>query len=287
MAKSWTIVDPPSKTPPPVPVRGMSYLAGSDHAAFPETIPYATESVLRVVPVNGCVSPEAAGTVARELIGGELCESPVIVMSGFPVSSRSDFSRFVFATRFALHGYEGGLAVRDKSPDGVSVASTEPAEIVISPHNENAYMPSPPAVVMFHCQQAATTGGEIPINDVRKIPSRLPPEFVTEMRGRGLRYWRRVPRKNHTLQIGWEQCFGTIEKSAVERFLESEGVSYHWEEDDLLRFWFERPVFTRYRGRKIWFNQLSESNAEWWLQHPVFQAMGGHTRDLAIGHHLR
>ena len=98
--------------------------------------------------------------------------------------------------------------------------------------------------------------------------------FVREMRERGVRYSRRVPRKNASLEVGWEHQFSTTEKSVVERHLAGEGITYHWEADDLLRFWFERPVFRTYRDEEVWFNQLSESNAEWWLCHPVFQAMG-------------
>ena len=274
MTPDWICLDPPSGDRPEMPVRGIPGLAASTHPAFPETVPHASESVLWVTPVGCCADPEAIGALVRELISTDLPTHPIIVIKHSPVHSRADFSRCFLATGLTRHGYEGGVALRDKADDGVSVASDEPPEVVITAHNENAYMPNPPSIVMFHCLQAAESGGEIPINDVRKIPAELPPDFVAEMRERGMRYVRRVPRKNATLEIGWEQSFATTDKTEVERYLEGEGVTYHWEAADILRFWFERPVFKTYRGEEIWFNQLSESNADWWLHHPVFRAMG-------------
>lgn len=261
MDKKWTQLDPPSTCPPPLPIRGMTGLARSEHPAFPETAPYAGSSVPSFAPSH-TTSPESAGKLAREIMENELGRHPALILKNLPIHCRRDFSRFVEVMALVRHGYEGGVALRDQANDGVNVASTEPPEVVISPHNEFAYMPSPPAIVIFHCMQAASHGGEVPVNDARKIPASLPVEFVREMRTRGVRYSRRVPRKNASLEVGWEHQFSTTEKAVVERHLTREGITYYWEADDLLRFWFERPVFRTYRDEEVWFNQISESNAD-------------------------
>ena len=270
----WTALEPPATVPPPVAVRGMPGLARSDHPSFPELVPYARESLARFAPDKPCASPEAAGRLARDLLYAELGSHPVLVLKHFDVQSRADFSRFVGALGLARHGYEGGVALRDQATDGVTVASTEPPAVVISPHNENSYMPNPPAIVMFHCFRAATRGGEIPINDVRKIPPNLPAGLIDEVRKRQIRYLRRAPRDNSDLEIGWPQQFGTEDKSRVEAYLDEQGIHYHWDAGDVLRYWFNRSAFLNYRGKEIWFNQISESNAEWFMCHPVFRQRG-------------
>ena len=118
--------------------------------------------------------------------------------------------------------------MRDKAGDGVSVASTEPPPVVISPHNENSCRPNPPAIVIFHCLRAASSGGELPINEVRKIPARLPSSLVDEVTKRGICYKRPASRKNTELEIGWEQQFATHEKSCVEAYLAAQGISHRW-----------------------------------------------------------
>ena len=280
MSQVWTMTDPPATVPDPVALRGIANLAGNDHSSFPSTVPYARDSLLWIQPEAGNDSPEAAAEAVNDLIATRLVDYPRILLRGFRVFTRNDFSRLVLGVTFSLHDYEGGLAVRDKGDDGVSIASSEPPAIAISPHNENAYMPAPPEVVLFQCQDAAVSGGEVPLNDVRNIPANLPVGLESKIRERGIRYWRRIPRANEPLHIGWEQAFGTTDRAAVEDYLTRQGLSFRWETDDVLRFWFVRPAFTQYEGEEIWFNQLSESNADWWLHHPVFMAAGV-TRDTA------
>ena len=187
----WIELGCPDPLPDAVPCRGLPWLAASDDSAFPETIPFARESVLRI-EVDHTTRP--AGEVAREVIEQKLQDSPAILFKNLPISERAHFNRFVEELGLPLHDYLGGNALRDKGRDKVSITSTELPEVVVTPHNENAYMPDPPDMIFFCCLEAAESGGEVPINDVRKTPGQLPAEFVREMQERDLRYIRRMQR---------------------------------------------------------------------------------------------
>lgn len=237
----------------------------------PQSVPFAGDSVLRVAPVDDCKTPEEAGRLVGRLIDQTLETHPAILIKGLPIHSRADFSRVVGAVGLPLHDYMGGNAVRDSSVDNVAVSSLTPKEVTISPHNENCHMPHPPDIVMFCCLTPAESGGEVPINDVRKTLPLLPADFVEEMRARGMRIIRRVPKENDGLLIGWQQSFNTTKRAEVEAYLEQEGFDFAWRDDEGIEFWFKSFVLKTYRGEELWFNQLSESNAEYWLAHPAFE----------------
>ena len=271
----WIELDCPDRLPDAVPCRGVPWLAASDDLAFPATIPYARESLLRI-QVDCRKRP--AGEISREVIEQKLQASPAILFKGLPISERSHFNRFVEELGLPLHDYLGGNALRDKGQDKVSITSTELPEVVVTPHNENAYMPDPPDMIFFCCLEAAESGGEVPINDVRKTPGQLPPEFVEEMRQRDLRYIRRMRQDDSRFEVGWETSFATGDKSEIGRYLESRNINYLWKEDGSLEYWFNTPVFREYRGEHVWFNQLSECNADFWMYHPSIDEMG-YTRE--------
>ena len=277
MTVSWTIIDPPEHTPAPRPCRGIPGLAASGHPSFPESVPYARDSILRVRINSGSAGPTDCGAACRQIIDEYLADQPAILFSGLPISTREHFSEFIGATDLTLHDYKGGNAIRDRSTDRVSITSTETPEVVVTPHNENAYMPEPPDMVFFCCLEAAEEGGEVPVNDARNTPGQLPVDFVEEMRIRHLRYIRRMRQDDNSYEIGWQTSFGTTDKSVVNAYLDQQEITYRWHGDSL-EFWFVTPVFRRYRGQEIWFNQLSECNADYWLYHPESVKMG-YTRE--------
>lgn len=277
MSISWNILSTPERLPPPVPVRHIAYLAASSDERFPESVPHARESLLRIGPRDPRVSLADCGQMLREVVDRCIHDHPAILFRGLPIATREDFSRLFLATGLRPHDYKGGNAIRDKSNDFVSVTSIENPANVISPHNENAYMPEPPDLVLFCCLQAADSGGEVPINDIRKTPAQLPPAFVEEMRRRDLRYIRRMRPGDNRFEIGWKTAFTTEDRNEINAYLESKNIDCRWRED-LLEFWFNTPVFRRYRGENLWFNQLSECNADYWLYH-VDGPLMGYTRD--------
>lgn len=282
----WRLLPPPSDVPPPVPLTDNPYLAGHRHPAMPRNVSFARDSVLRLTP-DGGRTPEAAGRLARSVIDELLPDHPAILLRGLPIGERSDFAALTAAMGVPIHDYMGGNAARDRSDDRVSITSIDPAAITISPHNENCYMPDPPDIILFCCLERAARGGEVPINDIRKTLPLLPPDFVAEMRRRRLRYIRRLPKDGDGYCIGWRQSFATDDRSDVDRYLESKNCTYEWSADESLMFWFNTDVFRTYRGQELWFNQLSESNAEYWLHHPIYIERGtkrGETQsDTAYG----
>ena len=272
---NWSIADSPVQSLPPVAVRGIPYLAASSDSRFPECVPHAGESLLRIAIDSS--DPSNAGRIARDVVDGFIEPKPAILFQNLPIATREDFGAFFEATGLPVHDYRGGNAIRDKSSDLVAVTSTENPANVISPHNENAYMPEPPDLVFFCCLEPAASGGEVPINDNRKTAGLLPVEFVDEMRRRDLRYIRRMNPDDNAFELGWKTSFGTGDRGEINAYLQSRNLIYNWH-GDRLEFWFNTPVFKRYRGEDVWFNQLSECNADYWLMHVDSELMG-YTRD--------
>jgi hypothetical protein len=83
----WIPLEPPSSVPPPVVVRGMANLAWSDHRSFPETAPYASDSLVRFAPAKPCASPEVAGLLAHSLLRSELKEHQALLLKDFGIHS--------------------------------------------------------------------------------------------------------------------------------------------------------------------------------------------------------
>ena len=271
---NWRIAQTPTDLPPPIPVRGIPNLSASEDHRFPETIPHIGNDLLRVDLAPETQSIQSLARTARQVIDRSIVEHPAILLQSLPIRSRKDFSDFFKATDLIPHDYKGGNAIRDKSSDNVSVTSIENPAIVISPHNENVYMPEPPDIIMFCCVQPADTGGEVPINDIRKTPALLAEEFVTEMKARDLRYIRRLVKDDNDYDIGWPTSFATEDKTEIEDYLKSRGITYRWKDGEVLEFWFNTPVFKSYRGQELWFNQLSECNAQYWLLNPDSEKFG-------------
>ena len=74
--------------------------------------------------------------------------------------------------------------------------------------------------------------------------------------------------------VGWLQSFNATDRKDVEVYLKTKGCEFEWTDDDRLEFWFGAPLLKTYRGEELWFNQLSESNADYWLHHPQFEGLG-------------
>ena len=259
---NWRVTKSPVVLPSPIPVRGIPNLSASDDPRFPETIPHIGDDLLRVELIPQTQSIDAFAQAARNVIDHSMIEHPAILFQGLPIRSRKDFSNFFNATGLLPHDYKGGNAIRDKSSDNVSVTSIENPAIVISPHNENVYMPEPPDFIMFCCVEPAATGGE------------LPDKIVEEMKSRDLRYIRRLVRDDNEYDIGWRTAFATQDKAEIEAYLKSQNIPYRWKDDEVMEFWFNTPVFKSYQGEELWFNQLSECNAQYWLLNPDSEKFG-------------
>ncbi len=271
---SWHLTESNATSLPPVYIRGIRGLANSDHPAFPETIPHIGDRLYRVRPDRPDYSIEALSESAADLIRREIDAHPAILFKGLPIRSRDDFSIFTGGLGLTPHDYTGGNSIRDKQPDNVNVASFEPPEITLSPHNEMAYMPGGPTYIMFYCHEAAEVGGEVPINDNRRTPAELGPAIVEEARERDIRYYRWYPEENTEQVIGWKQSLGVTNKYEAEVYLATHNINFKWGPNGSMTTWHRAPVFQNYKGQEVWFNQMSEMHSSYWEDNEVYWDYG-------------
>jgi len=137
---TWQRFETKADTLPRVPIRGVRGLPGSDHPAFPESIPHIGDSLYRVRPDSADRGLNALAASAGELMRREIDAHPAILFNGVPVTSPEEFGEFCAGMGLKPHDYTGGNAVRDKQENNVKVSSFEPPEVTLSPHDEMAYM---------------------------------------------------------------------------------------------------------------------------------------------------
>ena len=98
MTLSWQTLPTPEQSPPPVPVRNIPYLAASADDRFPESVPHARESLLRIGPRDPQASLADCGAMVRDAVDRCIHDHPAILFKDLPISTREDFSRFFRAT---------------------------------------------------------------------------------------------------------------------------------------------------------------------------------------------
>jgi alpha-ketoglutarate-dependent taurine dioxygenase len=262
-----------------VAVRHREFLAGSAHGSFPENVPDVGD-MIPTMQVERVDRPAIVlGAVVRDIIDQMLPEFGGVLLRGLPLTVKADFEQVVANVGYDLLGYRGGIAVR-RNDSGVALnASEEDPRITLSPHNEMAYLPAYPRRIFFFCQTAATTGGEVPVNDIRQTAQLLPEAVRSEFRARGVRYHRNLPRQSCAGEVGWVETFGTSDKARVEEHLSASNYDFEWGDDDRLRYHYHRDAFIAHpqTGEPLWFNQVTELHCSYWRSHPDFPSdLGDH-----------
>jgi alpha-ketoglutarate-dependent taurine dioxygenase len=250
-----------------VPVRHREFLAGSAHENFPDSVADAG-AMIPVFGADGPVSP----AVVREVIDDALPRHGGVLLRGLPLTDKAGFEHLVANLGYNRSGYEGGIAVR-KNDAGIALhASQEDRRITLSPHNEMAYLPDYPRRVLFFCESAATSGGEVPVNDVRETTEILPDDVKETFRDKGIRYHRNLARESSGGEMGWVDTFRTEDARAVAQRLTASGYHVEWGSDDALRYHYRRDAFAAHpeTGEELWFNQVTELHCSYWRSHPRF-----------------
>ncbi|QFZ21363.1 TauD/TfdA family dioxygenase [Saccharothrix syringae] len=250
-----------------VPVRHREFLAGSEHENFPDSVPDIGD-MIPVLGADGSVSPAAVRAAVDEALpryGG-------VLLRGLPLTAKAGFEHLVANLGYDRTGYEGGIAVRANDAGVALNASQEDHRITLSPHNEMAYLPNYPRRILFFCESAATSGGEVPVNDIRETGAIIPEDVKRTFRDKGIRYHRNLARENSNGEMGWVATFRTEDKGAIEEHLTASGFDFEWGGEDELRYHYRREAFTAHpeTGEELWFNQVTELHCSYWRSHPHF-----------------
>jgi alpha-ketoglutarate-dependent taurine dioxygenase len=250
-----------------VPVRHREFLAGSAHENFPDSVP----DIGGMIPVCG-VEGEASPAAVRDVLDDALLRHGGILLRGLPLTDRAGFEHLVANLGYDPAGYEGGIAVRGNDAGVALVASQEDHRITLSPHNEMAYLPNYPRLILFFCESAATSGGEVPVNDIRETAAILPEDVKQAFRDKGIRYHRHLARNSSNGEMGWVDTFRTEDRDVIARHLTASGYDFDWDADGSLRYHYTRDAFTAHpeTGEELWFNQVTELHCSYWRAHPHF-----------------
>jgi alpha-ketoglutarate-dependent taurine dioxygenase len=107
--------------------------------------------------------------------------------------------------------------------------------------------------LFFYCVTPATTGGETPIADTRKILQGIRPEVREQFLRKKVRYTRNF---GSDLGLSWQTVFQTDDRAVVEKYCEAAGIEYEWRDHNRLRTRHVRDAVTTHPITKepVWFN---------------------------------
>jgi alpha-ketoglutarate-dependent taurine dioxygenase len=188
------------------------------------------------------------------LIQSQLHAHGALLFRNFKINSVAEFEQSAAAMCPELFAGYGDLP-RAEVGKKVYGSTPYPADKAILFHNESSHLQSWPMRIWFHCVQAATTGGETPIVDCRRVYQNLRPELRERFAGRGLMYVR-----NYTegLDVSWERFFGTDQREEVERQCRAAGIEFVWRRANDLQTRKRTAAVRRHpqTGEVVFFNQV-------------------------------
>ena len=189
----------------------------------------------------------------RNYIETELLKHGGILLRGFNVKTASDFEQ-VAETICPLFSEYNDLP-REGVTSKVYGATPYPADSSILFHSESSHLHRFPQKIWFFCLKAATSGGETPIVDCRKIYQRLDPELREKFANKKLMYVRNY---RPDLDVSWQNFFHTDNKAEVETFCHQAGMNFEWKGEDILQTSKICPAIIEHpkTGEKSFFNQI-------------------------------
>ena len=177
-----------------------------------------------------------------------------ILLRGFELRGPEDFRRFAEGFGDPLLSYEFGSTPRTAVTGGIYTATEYPAHARIPLHNEQSYTREWGMRLWFYCKLPASTGGETPIADSRRILAGIDPEVKRKFISRGLLYVRNY---GNGLDVSWQRVFNTSDPQQVEIYCRARGIHCEWKPDGELRTRQVCQVVERHpqTGEEVWFNQ--------------------------------
>lgn len=171
-----------------------------------------------------------------------LIEHGAILFRGFPVPSAEAFEMFLDMTDYQNMPYVGGAAPRTQvTQSRIVTANESPPSEKIPFHHEMAQTPHPPGYIFFYCDVAPASGGATSILHSGEICRRffdIAPEFAASVEEQGVRYIRFMPAETDTgsaIGRSWKETFQVDTRAECEVKLAEHGMSWEWQDDDILR----------------------------------------------------
>lgn len=186
-----------------------------------------------------------------------LGERGAILFRGFGVTSVDEFQRFVDATSSGpALDYKDRSTPRETRGSKVYTSTVYPADQTIKLHNEGTYWLTWAMKLFFCCRVAASSGGETPIADVRRVYQRLSRQVLEPFEAEGMALVRNY---NDGFGLPWQEVFQTEDRDEVEQYCRDNRIEFEWKDGDRLRTRQVRPAVRRHpkSGEPVWFNHAA------------------------------
>ena len=207
-----------------------------------------------ITPANDNVELAEWISSQREFIEKKVLESGVILFRGFGVDSPEKFERMASAYCPDLFGSYGDLPKENKG-QRIYKSTPYPEDKEIMFHNESSHTQKWPMKQMFGGIIAATTGGETPIVDCRKVYKALSQSTVRRLAEKKLAYVRNFI---EGLDVAWQDFFKTDDKAEVATICAEQGMKCEWVSENHLRTTQIADAVCLHpkTGEKLFFNQI-------------------------------
>jgi alpha-ketoglutarate-dependent taurine dioxygenase len=192
-----------------------------------------------------------------------LTEVGGVLLRGFDLPDEDAFQQVAQSYLHELLPYMEGQSPRTKVREAGIYTSTEyPKDQTVTLHHELSYSADPPPRILFFCKVEATTGGETPVVDGRRVAEKLDPAVRERFERLGVLYFKHMhgdPEGGIGRGKSWQAHFETDDRAKVEAYLRRNQVEFEWNADQSLTTRQKRPALVPHRGdgRAVWFNQAN------------------------------
>jgi alpha-ketoglutarate-dependent taurine dioxygenase len=228
-------------------------------------------SALLIRPAVPKVDLYAWTTANRDFLQRALWRHGAILFRDFALLGVAQFQQFISAASLALMHYGERSSPRSQISEHVYTSTDYPADQSIFMHNENSYAAEWPMKIFFHCVLAATSGGETPIADCRRVYERISPVTRKRFEEKKVLYLRNF---GEGFGLPWQTVFQTDDPAAVSEQCSRNGIDASWREGGRLRTRSVRAAIRSHpvTGERVWFNHAAFFNVTT-LGQPVREAL--------------
>lgn len=200
------------------------------------------------------IDPVAWVASRRDWLNSQLADHGAILLRNFPLSGLNEFEQLMRAISGELMDYSYRSTPRHQVQGKVYTSTEYPEDQHIPLHNENSYAAGWPMKIAFFCQQPATSGGQTPIADSRRVYARIDPEVRQQFTAKQVMYIRNY---GQGIDLPWETVFQTADRAEVEAYCRRTRIEWEWGEGDQLRTRQVRQAVVQHplTGEMVWFNQ--------------------------------
>jgi alpha-ketoglutarate-dependent taurine dioxygenase len=185
-----------------------------------------------------------------------LLEHGALLFRGFGINSAARLHRVVDATSAGALPYRERSSPRSPVQGNVYTSTDHPPDQSIFLHNEQSYNLTFPRRICFAAATPASTGGETPIADCRRVLARFDPALRRRFVEKKYRYVRNF---GGGLGLDWQTAFETTSRAEVEAYCRQNTIAFAWRDGDRLRTQQIREPVARHpvTGELSWFNHAT------------------------------